>query len=279
MGQLSKRAKSILYMQQQQALFRCPICADALQVSDEGKMFCASNHSFDIAKQGYINLMHRPATTMYSKELFEARQQIIASGLYDELQQAIAALISMPAPVILDTGCGEGSHLARICHHLQDAVGVGIDIAKEGIIAAAKFYDDNIWCVGDLANSPYNEATFDVILNILSPANYDEFKRLLKPGGKVIKIVPQEGYLKELRAQAFADSEKESYSNAQTVNRFKASFANVQVERITYTKPLAAHLVPKLLEMTPMGWHIEHREDIQLHEITIDLNILVGECE
>ena len=278
MSQLSKRAKSILYMQQHAAFFRCPICAEELQVSGEGKVFCASNHSFDIAKQGYINLMHRPSTTMYSKELFEARQQIIASGLYDPLQQAIAQIIG-PNSTILDTGCGEGSHLARICAQLDGAVGVGIDIAKEGIVAAAKFYDEKIWCVGDLANSPYNAKMFDVILNILSPANYDEFKRLLKPTGKVIKIVPQVNYLKELRAQVFADSEKESYSNEQTVERFKSSFANVQVERITYTQPLDSALVPKLLEMTPMGWHIENRDAISLHEITIDLNILVGECE
>lgn len=279
MSKLSKRAKSIQTMQQQALLFRCPICAQQLQVSDEGKVFCDSNHSFDIAKQGYINLMHRPATTMYSKQLFEARQQIIASGLYDPLQQKIAQLIAKPNATILDTGCGEGSHLARICQQLEQAVGVGIDIAKEGIVAAAKFYEDQLWCVGDLANSPYNAATFDTILNILSPANYDEFKRLLKQGGKVIKIVPQANYLKELRAQAFAESDKESYSNEQTVERFKASFTNVHVERITYTQPLAPTLVPKLLEMTPMGWHIENREAIELHEITIDLNILVGECE
>lgn len=279
MGQLSKRAKSILYMQQHEAIFRCPICAESVQVSDEGKVFCTNNHSFDIAKQGYINLMHRPAATMYSKQLFEARQQIIASGLYDPMQQAVAKLIDIPTAKILDTGCGEGSHLVRICDYLEDAVGVGIDIAKEGIVAAAKFYDDKVWCVGDLANSPYNAQSFDVILNILSPANYEEFKRLLKPNGKVIKIVPQAGYLHELREQAFAQSEKENYSNEQTVERFKASFANVQVERITYTKPLAEELVPKLLEMTPMGWHIENRDMIKLHEITIDLNILVGECE
>lgn len=215
---------------------------------------------------------------MYSKELFEARQQIIVSGLYDTMQQTIASLIEGEAPVILDTGCGEGSHLQRICTKLENSVGVGIDIAKEGILAAAKFYEGLIWCVGDLANSPYNAQSFDTILNILSPANYEEFKRLLKPGGKVIKVVPQAGYLKELRAQAFADSEKESYSNEQTVERFKESFDRVAVTRITYTMPLEVSLVPKLLEMTPMGRHIENHKAIEISEITIDLNILVGAC-
>ena len=278
MGQLSKRALSIQKMKQQQAIFACPICSEAMTISEEGKMSCPVNHSFDVAKQGYINLMHRPATTMYSKELFEARQAIIVSGLYDKLQQKIAQLIGTQAPIILDTGCGEGSHLHRICNMSENAVGVGIDIAKEGIIAAAKNYNEQIWCVGDLANSPYNVGTFDTILNILSPANYEEFKRLLKSGGNVIKVVPQTGYLKELRAQVFADSEKESYSNDQTVERFKESFDHVQVERITYTMPLASELVRKLLEMTPMGWHIENRDAIKLTEITIDLNILIGTC-
>lgn len=274
MGLLSKRAASILTMGKHKQLFACPICKEQMSISDTGKVACSNNHSFDIAKQGYINFMTKPVNSMYSKELFEARQQVITSGLYDELQRKIAAHIA--GQYILDTGCGEGSHLARICGKVENSVGVGIDIAKEGIASAAKFYDGHIWCVGDLASSPYNAQAFDVILNILSPANYDEFKRLLKPGGKVIKVVPQEGYLKELRQQAFADSEKESYTNSLTVERFMESFEHVEVERIRYTVPLGADLVPKLLEMTPMGWHIKNKEEIQLTEITIDLNLLIA---
>lgn len=271
---LSKRALCIQNMQEHQMLFACPICAQAVQIEDNGKVTCPSNHSFDIAKQGYINFMTKPVQSMYSKELFEARHNIIANGLYDQLQEQLAQLAV--GTHFLDTGCGEGSHLARIVAKCPEAIGVGIDIAKEGIIAAAKFHTGCIWCVGDLAKSPYNENSFDTIFNILSPANYDEFKRLLKPGGKVIKVVPQEGYLKELRQQAFADSEKERYSNAQTVERFKESFEQVSVEHITYTVPLAPELVPNLLEMTPMGWHIENKAEVVLTEITIDLNILVG---
>lgn len=274
---LSKRALCIQNMQGHKMIFACPICAQAVQIEDNGKVVCPSNHSFDIAKQGYINFMTKPAQSMYSKALFEARHNIISSGLYDQLQQRLAELAI--GTYFLDTGCGEGSHLARIVAKSSEAIGVGIDIAKEGILAAAKFHAGCIWCVGDLAKSPYKENSFDTIFNILSPANYDEFKRLLKPGGKVIKVVPQEGYLKELRQKAFADSEKERYSNEQTVERFKESFAQVTVERITYTMPLAKELVPQLIEMTPMGWHIENKTDVALTEITIDLNILVGSVE
>lgn len=274
---LSKRALCIQNMQGHKTIFACPICAQAVQIEDNGKVVCPSNHSFDVAKQGYINFMTKAVQTMYSKVLFEARHDIISSGLYDKLQERLAELAV--GTYFLDTGCGEGSHLARIVANHPEAIGVGIDIAKEGIIAAAKFHTGCIWCVGDLAKSPYSEKSFDTIFNILSPANYDEFKRLLKPGGKVIKVVPQEGYLKELRQQAFADSEKERYSNEQTVERFKESFAQVTVERITYTMPLGKELVPQLIEMTPMGWHIENKDNVALTEITIDLNILVGSVE
>jgi len=276
MGLLSKRALSIQQFQVNSRLFACPICKQEIEISNEGKMSCLSNHTFDVAKQGYVYMLNRPVQSMYGKELFDSRHTVIQAGIYDRLQAAIAREITVAQPVLLDTGCGEGSHLHRICEQLDRPVGVGIDISKEGIIAAAKYNPEELWCVGDLANSPFNEQSFDAILNILSPANYDEFKRLLKRGGKVIKVVPQENYLKELRKQAFADSEKESYTNAQTVERFRASFANTEIKRITYTVPLEPYLVQNLLEMTPMGWHIEDKESIQLQEITIDLDLLIG---
>lgn len=278
MGKVSKRMASILYMKDNQSLFACPICGNDMIIRDDGNVSCYQKHSFDIAKQGYINFMTKPAHSMYSKNLFESRQTIICSGLYDRVQTKIAQLIGNEAETILDTGCGEGSHLVRICESVeQDIVGVGIDISKEGIVAASKFYENKIWCVGDLAKSPFRKETFDIILNFLSPANYEEFKRVLKPNGKVIKVVPQSGYLKEMRTKAFADSEKENYSNEQTVERFKEQFSNVVQERITYTAPLEQRLVPKLLEMTPLGWHIEDEGSIFIDEITIDLDLLVGE--
>lgn len=275
MAQLSKRMMAIALMQQNEEMFACPICAQKMTINDTGMLRCESQHSFDVAKQGLIHLLPRTVASMYSKELFEARHEVITSGLYDNVQQKIAELLA-DAPLILDTGCGEGSHLARICAKKSGAVGVGIDIAKEGIVTAAKNYAGFIWCVGDLANSPYSKGSFTTILNFLSPANYEEFKRLLKPGGQVIKVVPQENYLKELRTQAFADSEKEAYSNAETVARFKENFETVEIHRVTYTMPIDVALVPKLLEMTPMGWHIKDRTQIKLTEITIDLDILVG---
>jgi len=264
-------------VQQYKEIFQCPICKRQMQLSELGQLQCESRHAFDIAKQGYLNLLQKPMQSMYSKELFEARFEVISSGLYDEVQQVIARQLT--PGLMLDTGCGEGSHLTRIIAAAEGVYGVGIDIAKEGILAAAKFNSGSIWTVGDLANSPFQAASFETILNFLSPANYEEFKRLLKPGGKLIKVIPGEHYLKELRLQAFAGSDKESYNNEQTINRFKEQLTNVQVEHVQYTKPLTPDLAQKLVLMTPMGWHVEGKEQIELPEITIDLYILTGQLD
>jgi len=274
MGALSKRAAGAALMNNNLSLFACPICQESMTIQEQGRMVCSANHSFDIAKQGYINMLTHGAASKYSKELFESRKMVIDSGIYDEIEDKIIELIA-PAQTVLDTGCGEGSHLARIMAE-KKGIGVGIDIAKEGILAASRHYPEQIWCVGDLAKSPFAKSSFDAILNVLSPANYEEFKRLLTPGGCVVKVVPQSRYLHELRAQLYADSDKESYSNDQIVARFKESFMEVSVKRITYTTPFATELIPALLEMTPMGWHKKEGAAICLNEITIDVDILVG---
>lgn len=271
---LSRRTQGIQLLQQHEELFACPHCNTPITIEQSGRMSCTQNHSFDIAKQGYVNMLTHAVQSMYSKELFTSRKLVLESGLYDEVQQQLASYVKKEQTV-LDTGCGEGTHLARICA-MSGAFGVGIDLAKEGIIEAARHYANEAWVVGDLAKSPYKEAQFDAIYNILSPANYDEFRRLLKPGGAVIKVVPAEGYLQQLRQQVFADSQKESYSNAQTVARFHEAFSQVEEVRVTNTKKVERALVPHLLKMTPMSWHYEAQEAFELNTITIDVTILIG---
>lgn len=276
MNMLSKRQQCMNAVHQYKEIFQCPICKSSMQLSELDQLQCENGHAFDIAKQGYVNLLQKPMQSMYSKELFEARFDVISSGLYDEVQQTIASKLT--PGLVLDTGCGEGSHLTRIIAATnEDVYGVGIDIAKEGIVAAAKFNPGSIWTVGDLANSPFQVSSFETIINFLSPANYEEFKRLLAPGGQLIKIIPGEYYLTELRKQAFAGSNKESYNNEQTITRFRDQLSNVQVEHVKYTKALTPELAEKLVLMTPMGWHVEEKKQIELLEITIDLHILIGQ--
>ncbi|WP_312753560.1 putative RNA methyltransferase [Rummeliibacillus suwonensis] len=281
---LSRKIASAHYMTEQQSIFACPVCGEKMKITDQCVVTCENHHTFDIAKQGYVNFMTHPTTSMYGKDLFEARKQIIESGLYAQLHHTVVELLQSFGRdmTVLDTGCGEGSHLAKVKQQFektmdQKMVAVGIDIAKEGVVAASRNYEGMIWCVGDLAKCPFQKSSFDAILNILSPANYTEFKRLLKPNGWVVKVVPQSGYLYQLRELFFADSDKESYSNAHTVERFKENFSDVTIKRITQKVVIPQNLVPMLMHMTPMGWHqTTDIDQTKVKEITIDLDILVG---
>lgn len=262
-------------MKQHESLLRCPICQKGIKVTDDN-VVCEQNHAFDIAKKGYINFMTKPVNTKYDKELFEARHHIIASGMYEPLHKKIRTLIDEKYETanIIDLGCGEGTHLAYIVNEVEaEVTKSGMDIAKEGVMTAAKNHLDMLWCVGDLAQSPFQSSTFDVALNILSPANYDEFKRLLTDDGMVIKVVPRAGYLKELR-EAFYD--QEDYTNEQTVDRFKENMNQVETYHLSYTFSLSKDLVPSLHKMTPLTWNVARDVALDLSEVSIDLDILIG---
>lgn len=270
--------------------FRCTHCDSSLKVVDFKSLKCSNNHTFDFAKQGYVNLMARPSNSHYKKELFEARQKIIMeSKLYSLLHEKISDVIkqhmdnSSSPLLILDAGCGEGSHLQSILEECENLVmtGVGLDISKDGIIMAAKKYKEPIWLVGDLANSPFGDQSFPVILNILSPSNYKEFKRILVPNGLVIKVVPRPNYLKELREALFEDTKKKIYKNDTTVELFNKHFNLKDVINVCYTEKLDQVDLENLVQMSPFSWTSE-KTDIEAFinrgssEITIDLDILIG---
>jgi|SRR5690625_1911659 len=271
-------------------VFRCPLCHSSMKVMNLKSIICSNNHTFDIAKQGYVNMMTRPTNSHYDKKLFEARQNMIMeSDLYALLHEKISEMIeehlgvSNYPTIILDAGCGEGSHLQMVLDECNNEAitGIGLDVSKEGIIMAGKKYKTPIWLVGDLASAPLADQSTCIILNILSPANYKEFKRVLAPDGFVIKVVPRANYLKELRDIIFTDENKKKYSNDETVSLFKEHFHQVKQSKVSYSKVLKREELMNLVQMAPLSWNVEkERLDVFMNqgspEITVDLDILVG---
>ncbi len=282
---VSKKIVNAQVMERNPGLFRCPICASGMVMVDQERLVCEDNHSFDLSKNGYVNLAPQAHITKYDKSLFDARKTVMNSGFFDPILEGLITAVGAHIEgreqvVILDAGCGEGSHLSTILSQLQGNVtGVGIDLAKEGVAAASKEYPGAVWSVADLANCPFQGNQFDVILNILSPANYAEFTRLLKPGGLFVKAVPESGYLKELRAVFYED--KEQKDDADPVTRFAEHFDAVKTQRITYSFALTSELLAPLIKMTPLTWgasndKIEEALRMDMREITIDFTIISG---
>lgn len=272
------------------SVFRCPVCNSAMNVVDWKSLLCANNHTFDFAKQGYLNMMTRPTNSPYKKELFAARHRtIVESSFFTPMHEWIAKAIQERMDVsshpflVLDAGCGEGSHLQKIMEEWKSptVTGVGVDLSKEGILMAAKRYANSIWIVGDLARPPFQGQSFHVILNILSPSHYREFKRLLIHDGLVVKVVPRPHYLIELREALFANSRKKVYENAKTVSLFKEHVQLLEAFALRYTKKLGRSELHDLVQMTPLAWftdneRIEKFINQESAEITVDVDILVG---
>ncbi|HKM43215.1 MAG TPA: methyltransferase domain-containing protein [Limnochordia bacterium] len=257
-------------------LFRCPVCKESLatRVSGVG-VCCANNHCFDLARKGYLNLFMGPQACQYNKELFVARQKVFGAGVYDPLVSAIAQLIgdlNLELPRILDAGCGEGSFLSLMSNHLRSACLIGLDIARDGISLATSHRSSAMWLVADLANLPLQGASMDAVLNILSPANYGEFHRVLKPGGVVIKVLPGGDYLAEIRDRLPGVA---SYSNAEVLSKF-GDHMNVQRRvQLHYSVKVTDELWEAMVDMTPLSQKRQVLGEVP-QTLTIDLQVLQG---
>jgi 23S rRNA (guanine745-N1)-methyltransferase len=218
---------------------------------------------------------------------------ICAEGFYEPLLEVIKQEIAKFTVVnktsrlfILDVGCGEGSHLSWLKNSLQktsqvQVQGVGLDLAKEGIQLAARLDQDIVWCVADLTDLPFPDDQFNIVLNILSPANYGEFKRVLHKGGLLVKVLPGENYLGELRKILYRDTPRFTYSNEDTLNLFKDNISVPECRQISYKVQVNEDKMEHLLKMTPLLWgtpagSVDLPQLLGLKELTVDLTVVVG---
>lgn len=237
-----------------------------------------------------MNFLTKPVKTGYDAGLFEARSRLIGEcRFFEPLHHAIADLIIHPksgqgAFTILDSGCGEGSHLNVLCgfdYAGRTATGAGIDLSKDGIVKASRTFKDQMWAVADVARAPFHDRQFDVVLSIFSPSNYAEFHRLLKDDGMLIKVVPRKDYLIELRQFLYTESPRRTYSNTAAVERFTANVEHSHHVRLHYVKTLDRQAIHWLLQMTPLAWsapedRVRLLKEMTSADITVDVDILIG---
>ncbi len=262
--------------------FACPICQENLTLL-ESSLKCCNRHSFDLAKFGYVNLAPQiKQSANYDKENFQNRQQILEASFYQAILEAISDLLasSKNAKTILDIGCGEGFYSRKLQKRHPDKTFYAFDISKDSVQIAAKSEPNWAvnWFVGDLARLPIKDASMDILLDIFSPANYGEFRRVLSKDGILIKVIPTENHLKEIRQKVQDQLTNKEYSNQDIKNHFQNNFTILSSKTASLTKTITADQLQALLSMTPLLFHIDQSKIdwSQLTEITIEAEILVG---
>ncbi|HEM5941728.1 TPA: methyltransferase domain-containing protein [Streptococcus suis] len=260
--------------------FACPHCGQALGL-DQSSLRCPNRHTFDIAKQGYVNLAPQvKQSANYHKSSFENRQAFLEAGYYDHLYAVLEGKIAeLGLCSVLDIGCGEGFYSRKLAEKMDLDI-LAFDISKDSILLAAKSDRTKSvkWFVGDLTKLPIQDKTIDGILDIFSPANYQEFARVLKAGGAILKLVPGPNHLKELRHLAKDQLRKESYDNQDIVDHFKSYMGRVEQEVVSRTLPIGIEQARILADMTPLFFQVDQSKmDLsQLTEITVEAVLLVG---
>ena len=264
------------------SVFACPICRENLTLV-ESSLKCENRHSFDLAKFGYVNLAPQiKQSANYDKENFQNRQQILEAGFYQAILEAVSDLLSNSknAKTILDIGCGEGFYSRKLQESHSDKTFHAFDISKDSVQIAAKSEPNWAvnWFVGDLARLPIKDASMDILLDIFSPANYGEFRRVLSKDGILIKVIPTENHLKEIRQKVQDQLTNKDYSNQDIKNHFQDYFTILSSQTASLTKTITTEQLQALLSMTPLLFHVDQSKIdwSQLTEITIEAEILVG---
>ena len=192
-------------------LLRCPICRLGLDAR-AGALACPNRHSFDLAREGYVNLLpgsrRRPADGGDHPEQLRHRSAFLDAGHFDFITAEIAerlrdagAMSAGSGLQVLDAGCGTGHHLASIAKALgAGTTTLGLDISAAAARMAARRRPDIAFAVADLwADWPLHDASIDVVLNIFAPRNFAETARVLRPGGWLALVYPEANHLIELR--------------------------------------------------------------------------------
>ncbi len=183
-------------------MYICPKCKLPLERS-KNTLHCESNHCYDIASQGYVNLLLGSKSTSKhgdNKEMINARRAFLGLGHYEPIITEISRIISEYTASenisVLDAGCGEGYYTNGISKSLaQSAEIYGIDVSKEAVVKAATMYKNPHFAVASVNALPFLNDSFDVALSLFAPLAEEEFFRVLKNDGVLVTVSPSPRHL------------------------------------------------------------------------------------
>lgn len=243
--------------------YQCPLCQHALELN-ANTLKCTNNHSFDFAKEGYVNLL--PVQQKNSKQpgdnldMVQARRDFLNTQHYQFLQSTIADHVYTLVPkTVIDLGCGEGFYTQAIANACNIEV-YGVDISKSAIKYAAKRYKHCNFSVASISQAPFADDSADVLVSIFAPLFDTELARLAKPGAALIVASPGPWHLKELKNKIYREV------NAHTPIDIPEGFELVEQRLLDQQIALPFKDVKNLITMTPFAWKFRPEHWLELEQ-------------
>ncbi len=269
----------------------CPLChTHFMQVGNAIR--CENNHAFDIAKEGYINLLtKKPSESMGdTKEMLLARRTFLEAGHYQILVTTMTHMLhdylkidsasDLPHINIVDAGCGEGYYLGQLQAALRLDVPdtqtsyMGVDIAKEAVRMAAKRYKDIHFLVSNLKeHMVFASNSMHILLNIFAPRNIEEYTRILAPGGVALVVIPAPQHLQQLR-ETLNLLHIEAHKQEHVIEQFTRHLSYIATSHVHNTLLLAEQEMLQIAMMTPNYWHFSdniQREIARVGELETEI--------
>ncbi|WP_019027705.1 23S rRNA (guanine(745)-N(1))-methyltransferase [Colwellia piezophila] len=251
------------------AKYRCPLCQQALSLVDKSYR-CENKHSFDQAKQGYVNLL--PVQFKHSKEpgdnkaMVQARRAFLDKGYYQPLLNSMLALYNKygdKSAAVFDAGCGEGFYTHQ--HKTEHNSVYGVDIAKETIKIAAKRHQDCFFSVATLSDLPFSDGGFGWLYSVYAPILENEFSRILQDQGYLLTVTPADNHLFELKSLIYRQATKHDTSK-QAIEQLTL----VEEQRLNYPMNFEnSEDVLNLLAMTPFAFKASDEVLEQLRQLKL----------
>jgi 23S rRNA (guanine745-N1)-methyltransferase len=253
-------------------LLRCPVCAGGLEEGD-GVLRCPEGHSYDIARQGYVNLVPGPGDTA---EMVEARDGFLAAGHFARLSAALAEEARLSAALaeearatsapgadsrgaVMDLGAGTAYHLARVLDALPERTGLAIDSSTGALRRAARAHPRAAAIGADAwRDLPLRDGAAALILSVFAPRNPTEMARLLAPGGALLAVTPTTRHLFELVGPLGLLSVPEDKSD-HLDEQLSSHFALSERRGVEHAMFLNREEAAQLVRMGPSAWHVDEQ--------------------
>ncbi|MFJ9785319.1 putative RNA methyltransferase [Amycolatopsis sp. NPDC101161] len=235
---------------------RCSVCAAPLESVDR-TLRCSSGHSFDLARQGYVNLLHAriPAGTADTAPMVAARADFLATGAYRPLADELARVCTEAEGLVIDAGAGTGYYLAHVLETAPAAFGLALDVSAVALRRAARAHPRLGAAVWNLWEPwPVGDEVASAVLNVFAPRNGPEFHRVLRPGGLLTVAAPAPDHLRELGDLVLSVDERKEERLDGTLGEYFARTGRTEVRRTTELTP---RQVRQAVEMGPTAFHLD----------------------